>query len=121
VSDKADAYAKSVEANRIIATETANTFADGMACRIPMQAPLDIIANGISHIVRVSDDQIADAMRHYYTDTHNIAESAGAAALAAAIIDKPKLKHKKVGLILSGGNVDKSWFKTVLNGNTPMI
>jgi len=121
VSDRADAYAQSVKAGRIISTKTANTFADGMACRLPMQDPLDIIANGVSHLVRVSDDQIADAMCHYYTDTHNIAESAGAAALAAALVDKPKLAGKKVGLVLSGGNVDRGWFQTVLAGGTPKV
>ena len=121
VSDRADAYAQSVTAGKIISTQTANTFADGMACRIPMQAPLDIIANGVSHLVRVSDELIADAMRHYYTDTHNIAESGGAAALAAALTEKTALAGKKVGLILSGGNVDKDWFQTVLKGDTPKV
>ncbi len=121
VSDRADAYAQSVTAGKIISTKTANTFADGMACRIPMQDPLDIIAKGVSHLVRVTDDQIADAMRHYYTDTHNIAESAGAAALAAALSEKTALAGKKTGLILSGGNVDKDWFQTVLAGKTPKV
>ena len=121
VSTKADSYALSVEAGEIVTTETANTFADGMACRVPMQDPLDIISAGAGRIVRVTDDEIAEAMRIYYTDTHNVAESAGAAPLAAALQDKSKLAGKKVAVILSGGNVDKSWFQTVLGGGTPSV
>ncbi len=121
VSDRADSYALSVAAGRIIGTETANTFADGMACRLPMQAPLDIISAGVARLVRVSDDQIAAAMRDYFTDTHNVAESAGAAPLAAATLEQGQLAGRRVGLILSGGNVDRDWFRQVLAGGTPQV
>ncbi len=121
VSDQAPAYALSVAAGEIVGTNSANTFADGMACRLPMQQPLDIIRAGAADVVQVTDDQIAAAMRIYYSDTHNIAESAGAAPLAAALADKDKQMGKKVGVILSGGNVDRAWFQMVLAGTTPKV
>ncbi|MBV1864096.1 MAG: threonine dehydratase [Rhodobacteraceae bacterium] len=121
VSERADSYALSVDAGKIVSTDSADTFADGMACRVPMQAPLDIISAGAARLVRVSDDQIAQAMRDYFTDTHNVAESAGAAPLAAAMVEKNRLVGKKVGLVLSGGNVDRAWFEQVLSGGTPQV
>ena len=121
VSDQAPAYALSFDAGRIVTTQSANTFADGMACRTPVQASVDIIRAGAAGVVQVSDDQIAEAMRIYFCDTHNIAESAGAAPLAAALADKAKLRGKKVGVILTGGNVDRGWFHQVLAGATPRV
>jgi len=121
VSERAPAYALSMEAGKIVRTQSADTFADGMACRVPMQHPLDIISAGAARLVRVSEDQISQAMRDYFTDTHNVAESAGAAPLAAATLEKDRLAGKKVGLVLSGGNVDQDWFKLVLAGGTPQV
>jgi len=94
-----------------VTTETSNTLADGMATRIPDPDALAIIRKGASHIVQVTDDEVASAMRAYWTDTHNLAEGAGAAALAAALQEKKKLGGKCVGLILSGGNVDFDLFR----------
>ncbi|MCP5076213.1 MAG: threonine dehydratase [Rhodobacteraceae bacterium] len=121
VSSAAPAYSLSVAAGKITSTESANTFADGMACRLPMQQPLDIIIAGAADIVQVTDNQIAEAMRIYYSDTHNIAESAGAAPLAAALAEKDKLRGKRVAVILSGGNVGSDWFQMVLAGKTPKV
>ncbi len=81
-----------------------------MATRVPDAEALAIIRHGASHIVQVTDDEIAQAMRAYWTDTHNLAEGAGAAALAAALQEKAKLRGKRVGLILTGGNIDFDLF-----------
>jgi len=110
-STLAPSYALSFAAGTVVTTETSNTLADGMATRIPDPDALAIIRKGASHIVQVSDDEVASAMRAYWTDTHNLAEGAGAAALAAALQEKKKLGGKCVGLILSGGNVDFDLFR----------
>jgi threonine dehydratase len=110
VAEQAPAYALSLAAGRVVATETADTVADGMACRVPDADALDIIRRGADRIVTVSDEEIAAAIRAYYTDTHNLAEGAGAAPLAALLKERDLVKGKKVGLVLSGGNVDLALF-----------
>jgi threonine dehydratase len=110
-STLAPSYALSFAAGTVVTTETSNTQADGMATRSPDSDALEIIRKGASRIVQVSDDEIAAAMRAYWTDTHNLAEGAGAAALAAALQEKKKLQGKRVGLILSGGNIDFDLFR----------
>ena len=82
-----------------------------MATRVPDEDALAVIRSGVARFVLVGDAEIADAMRAYWTDTHNLAEGAGAAALAAALQEKPRLAGKKVGLVLSGGNIDFDLFK----------
>src|SRR4029453_18698002 len=82
-----------------------------MATRVPDEDALAIIRKGASHIVQVTDDEIGAAMHAYWTDTHNLAEGAGAAALAAALQEKNRLAGKRVGLILSGGNIDFYLFR----------
>ncbi|MGZ5932926.1 MAG: threonine dehydratase, partial [Rhizomicrobium sp.] len=119
VADNAPAFALSWEAGRPIPTASARTFADGMACRDPQTEPFEIIRNGAARIVRVNDDEIADAIRIIYTDTHNIAEGAGAAALAALIKDSARQAGRRVGIILCGGNIDMPVFRQVLDGQTP--
>ena len=120
VSKGADCYALSYEAGQVVATNATDTvLGDGMDCRSPMDLPVEIVNNGAARIVRVSDDELAEAMRAYYSDTHNIAEGAGAAALAAAMQERDRLQGKKVGAILSGGNVDAELFAKVLAGETP--
>lgn len=119
VAEGADAYALSVEAGHVVETNRATTFADGMACRAPMAEPLGIIRAGAERVVRVSDDEIAGAIRAYYTDTHNIAEGAGAAPLAAALQEQDRLSGKRVGVILCGGNIDSNWSAEILSGGTP--
>ena len=110
-STEAPSYALSFAAGRLVTTETSNTHADGMATRIPDEEALAIIRNGASRIVQVSDDEVGAAIRAYWTDTHNLAEGAGAAALAAACKEKSKLQGRRVGLILSGGNIDFDLFQ----------
>jgi threonine dehydratase len=110
-STEAPSYALSFAAGTIVSTETANTLADGMATRIPDADALAVIRKGASRIVQVTDDEIGAAIRFYWTDTHNLAEGAGAAALAAALHEKTKLAGKRVGLVLSGGNIDFDLFR----------
>lgn len=121
VTEKAPAYGLSFEADRIVTTETAGTFADGMACREPVQEALDILKAGAERMITVSDDEIAEAIRILYADTHNLAEGAGAAALAALRQDAARLKGKKAGVILSGGNLDEAAMRTILAGGTPSV
>ena len=110
-STEAPSYALSFAAGTVVTTATSNTFADGMATRIPDSDALAIIRKGASRIVQVTDDEIGAAIRAYWTDTHNLAEGAGAAALAAALQEKQKIRGKRVGLILSGGNIDLDLFQ----------
>ncbi len=119
VSDNAPAFALSFEAGYPVSTKTAVTFADGMACREPQPEPFAIIKDGAARILQVSDDDIAEAIRIYYTDTHNVAEGAGAAPLAGLIQEEQKYAGQKAGVILCGGNIDKSKFKDVLCDRTP--
>lgn len=110
-SAEAPSYARSFAAGKIVSTETSNTQADGMATRVPDPDALAIIASGASRIVEVTDDEIGFAIRAYWTDTHNLAEGAGAAPLAAALQEKARNRGKRVGLILSGGNIDFDLFQ----------
>ena len=115
-STEAPSYALSFAAGTVVRTNSSNTLADGLATRVPDADALAIIRKGASRIVQVSDDEIAAAIRAYWTDTHNLAEGAGAAALAAALQDKAKLRGKRVGLILSGGNIDFDLFNRWIIG-----
>ncbi len=119
VSTNANAYSLSFRAGQSVINSSASTFADGMAVRTPDAAALEIILKGTERIVEVSDDEIADATRAYYTDTHNLAEGAGAASLAALLQEKDKVKGRRVGVILTGGNIDQNLFSSILAGNTP--
>ena len=110
-STQAPSYAMSFAAGRVVTTETSNTLADGMATRIPDAEAVAVIARGASRVVLVSDDEVAAAVRAYWTDTHNLAEGAGAAPLAAALQEKSRLQGKRVGLILTGGNIDFDLFQ----------
>ncbi len=119
VSDQAQTAKLSVEAGRLIETNSARTFADGMAVRIPVQEAYNIYSKGAARILAVSDDEVAHAMRVYYKTTHNLAEGAGAAPLAGLLQEKAQMQGKTTAVILCGGNVDTEWFQTVLGGHTP--
>jgi threonine dehydratase len=114
VSTEAAAAKWSFEEGTLLQTPSANTFADGLAVRQPIPAAFAIYRAGAERIVAVSEEEIAEAMRVYYTDTHNLAEGAGAAALAALIQERQAVAGKKVGVILSGGNVDRSVYARVI-------
>jgi threonine dehydratase len=109
-STEAPSYALSFAAGTVVRTNSSNTLADGMATRVPDADALAIIRKGASRIAQVTDGEVAAAIRAYWIDTHNLAEGAGAAALAAALQDKSKIRGKRVGLILSGGNIDLDLF-----------
>jgi len=110
-SSLAPSYALSFAARTVVNTNSSNTLADGVATRNPDADALDIILKGASRIVQVSDEEIAAAIRALWTDTHNLAEGAGAAPLAAALQEKDRLRGKRVGLVLSGGNIDFDLFR----------
>jgi len=114
VAENAPAYALSFAAGRVMTTESADTIADGVACRVPLDEAVELINRWAERIVTVSEAEIAAAMRYYFSDTHNVAEGAGAAPLAAALKEREVVKGKKVGLVLSGGNVDRAVFADVL-------
>ena len=97
------------------------TFADGVACREPQAAPLAIIRGGAARILQLREDEIAEAIRIYFTDTHNVAEGAGAAALAGLIRERDRYAGKRVAVVLSGGNIDSPDFAEVLAGRTPKV
>jgi threonine dehydratase len=117
VAEAADAYARSFEAGRPVATGSAHTIADGLAVRVPDPQAVEIVRRGASRVVRVSDAEIEAAMRAFFSDTHNVAEGAGAAPLAAAMRERDEVRGKKIGLVLSGGNVDRDVFAAVLASN----
>lgn len=119
VADGAAGAKLSAEAGRLVETNAAVTFADGMAVRVPEQAAFDIYSKGADRIISVSDDQIAAAMRLYFSSIHALAEGAGAGPLAALLQERDQMQGKKVGVILGGGNIDMSWYRTVLSGGTP--
>lgn len=119
VAEGAPAFALSFDAGRPVNANSARTFADGMACRDPQPEAFEIIAKGAARIISVSEDDIAEAIRIYYTTTHNLAEGAGAAPLAALLREKHRYAGKRVGLILSGGNIDMAVFAQILRGETP--
>ena len=116
VSAHATSYADSIAAGHVVESPVTTRLADGMACRRADPAALAMLAPHLHHIVRVTDAEVADAMRHLYADTHNVAEGAGAASFAAAMQERTQLKGQTVGITLCGGNVDADVFARVLVG-----
>jgi threonine dehydratase len=114
VSAHATTYADSLAAGRVVASPVSTVLADGMACRIAEEDALTVLQAHLDHVVKVSDDEVAQSMRWLFTDTHNVAEGAGAAAFAAAWQEREQLQGLAVGAALSGGNVDASVFAQVL-------
>jgi threonine dehydratase len=118
---KAPATSKSFAAGKPVSTATALTFADGIATREPSSDAVDVICKGASRFVEVSEDAIAEAMRVYFDDTHQVAEGAGAAPLAALLQERERMANRNVGVILTGGNIERARFAPVLNGRTPSV
>jgi threonine dehydratase len=119
VAANAPAFALSFAAGHPVSTNSARTFADGMACRDPQAEAFAIVKEGAARVVTVSEDEIAEAIRILYATTHNLAEGAGAAPLAALLKEKARYAGKRAGLILTGGNIDMPVFTRVLRGKTP--
>jgi len=114
VSAHAPAYLESWRAGRVVQAPTTTELADGMACRSPDAQALDVVQREAEEVIAVTDDEVAQAMRALYTDTHNLAEGAGAAALAGAWQQRERWQGKTVGVTVSGGNVDAPVFAKVL-------
>jgi len=114
VSERAPAYALSFEARRPVEHAVTAVLSDGMACRTPERDALEIIWRHAARVVRVSERDVAHAMRLLFTATHNVAEGAGAAPLAAALQERDHLRGRKVAVVISGGNVDRTMFADVL-------
>lgn len=121
VSANAQTAKLSAEAGRLVETDSARTFADGMAVRVPVAEALKIYGQGAERFVTVSDTDVAEAIRVYYRDIHNLAEGAGAAALAALMKEAEDMQGREVGVVLTGGNIDADWFATVLQGGVPRV
>ena len=114
VSAHATAYKDSFVAGRPVEAPVSTLLADGMACRVPEAEALALIRREVDDIVAVSDDEVAEAMRIYFSDTHNVAEGAGAETLAAALQRREAYAGRRIGLVLTGGNVDSEVFARVL-------
>ena len=114
VSAHATAYQQSFREGRVIEAPVSTLLADGMACRIPDAQALAVIWREVDDVIAVSDEQVAQAMRALFADTHNVAEGAGAAALAGALLQREKWAGRCIGLPLTGGNVDSAVFAQVL-------
>jgi threonine dehydratase len=110
-STEAPAYALSFAKGEVVTVPSANTKADGMATRVPDPGALAMILQGAARIVTVTDDEVAAAIRAYWQDTHNLAEGAGAAPLAALMQEKARMQGKRVATILCGGNIDLDLFR----------
>jgi threonine dehydratase len=116
VSSESPSYSLSFKERRIVEAPSRTAIADGLACRTPNSQAMEIIWNDVARIVEVTDAEIAQAMRAYYQDTHNLAEGAGAAPLAAALKESGSRRGKRIGIVLSGGNVDRETYQAVLAG-----
>jgi threonine dehydratase len=114
VSTKAPAFALSIERGTPVSHEATTEIADGMACRTPDASALAIARRGVERVVQVSDDEVKSAMRALFSDTHNVAEGAGAAALAALMQEKESMRGKTAAIVLTGGNIDSNVYGRVI-------
>ncbi|MDX2192197.1 MAG: threonine dehydratase [Gemmatimonadales bacterium] len=121
VSAHAPTYAESFAARAPVSAPVTTVLADGMACRTPVPEALEVMLAGVSRIVSVSDDEVAEAMRAIFRDTHNVAEGAGAAGFAALWQERAQLRGREAGFVLCGANVDSAVFAEVLAGRTPRV
>ena len=116
VAASAPAYAQSLASGSPVSREATTRVADGMACRTPVPEALETIRKGIDRVVQVTDDEIEDAMRAIYDDTHNVAEGAAAASLAALLQERDRARGRQVAIVLTGANVDAATFGRILSG-----
>jgi threonine dehydratase len=121
VAAGAPATARSFAAGHVVTTDSAETFVDGVACRVPDPAAVEMICAGAARILEVSDDDTAKAMRILFATTHNAPEPAGAMALAGLLSEAPAMQGRRVAVIQTGGNVDSDVFARVLAGQTPTV
>ena len=111
----APSYALSFKQRTLVEAPARTLISDGQACRTPNLQALEIIWDHVARIIEVSDAEIAEAMAIYHQDTHNVAEGAGAASLAGALKEKTRIHGKRVGIVLTGGNVDSEVYIAALN------
>jgi threonine dehydratase len=121
VAERAPAVARSFAAGQVVTTEAADTFVDGVACRIPDPEAVALINAGAARILEMSEEATAEAMRILFAATHNAAEPAGAIALAGLLSEKEAMRGRRVAVIQTGGNVDSDMFAQVLAGETPSV
>lgn len=114
VAEQAPAAAISFSERLVVEAPATSRIADGLACRRPNPDALNVMLDNVARFVQVSEEEITGAMRALYTDTHNLAEGAGAASLAAALQEKDSLRGRRVGILLTGGNVDAEVFASIL-------
>lgn len=119
VSAHAPAYALSFASKKLISHAANTAIADGLACSVPDPLAMEIIWQGCSRIVQVSDVEIAQAIRMLFSTTHNLAEGAGAASLAAACQERAHNVGRHVGVVLSGGNIDTAPLMQALRVTEP--
>ncbi|MEO7547000.1 MAG: threonine dehydratase [Ramlibacter sp.] len=117
VSAHATTYLDSFRAGKVVEAPVTTQLADGMACRVADPEALDIVLRHADDVVTVTDAEVAQAMRVLFADTHNVAEGAGAAALAAVMQQRERWQGKSVGIALTGGNVDSAVFAKVMAGD----
>jgi threonine dehydratase len=115
VAEQAPAYALSFAQRRVVEADATTAIADGLAVRRPNADAVAVIVQNVARMVKVSDPEIMGAMCALYEDTHNLAEGAGAAALAAAMKERENLRGKRIGAVLTGGNVDRATYAAVLS------
>ena len=106
----------------MVTTESCHTMADGLATRIPFELTFSILREQVDDVLTVSEEELAEAVYQMYRTTHNVAEGAGAAPLAAARKLGERLAGKKVVLVLTGSNIEADIFRGILErystGNT---
>ncbi len=119
VAERAPATALSFAAGHVVSTESADTFVDGVACRVPDAVAMQIITDGAARIVQVSDELSAEAVRLLMHTTHNLPEPAGAIATAGAMIESDRQRGKRIGVVMSGGNLDSALMPLLVGGGTP--
>ena len=117
VAAESPSYLLSFEQHKIVEAPSSTRIADGLACRTPNASAMEAIWENVARILKVSDAEIEKAMFALYRDTHNLAEGAGAAALAGAIQESAINGRRRIGIVLTGGNVDAKVFAKVLTGD----
>ena len=115
VAENAPTYALSFAKGEPVSTNSADTFADGLACRVPAADAVTVICKHAERIITVSEDDIRAAICLFYRATHNIAEGAGAAALAGLMKERAAQSGRTAGVVLSGGNIDRALYQTILS------
>ncbi len=115
-SAHARCYEHAFASGAVVSAPVSTLLADGLACRTPDAKALEVIRAGVDEIVAVTDDEVAEAIRLYFSTTHNVAEGAAAAALAGAWQQRDQIAGLRVGLPLTGGNIDRTMLARVLAG-----